>query len=371
MNGSGAAAERLLESTFSAPRALMVGRAALGLMAVLRTWRDERPVCLVAVPGAVCHEVILAIFSSGCQPAFCDVDPTTGLVTDSEWRRARLQGAEIAIVVHLYGNPASVSAVREIFPVSATLVIDDAAQALGSVCGGRPVGSAGDVGLLSFGHTKHISVGTAALLFREPQFASRVGAYLETAPLAGAELREALSADFRRRLDLARARVRAEGPAARAGFSGLLEGMEPVLRVASSPGACDQLLRQLPLYADAAQRRVAKAARWSQGLLGSPLVAVGMGMGCVPWRFTCRLPGSDWFIQHQLAEALRAKGMAVSNWYLPAHWFVTDAADLPGVERLSREVFQFWLDESISLESVARQAAMVQREFQHQAGLAQ
>jgi hypothetical protein len=35
------------------------------------------------------------------------------------------------------------------------------------------------------------------------------------------------------------------------------------------------------------------------------------------------------------------------------------AGSLPGVEQLAREVFQFWIDEATSLDTVRRQAAIV------------
>jgi hypothetical protein len=64
--------------------------------------------------------------------------------------------------------------------------------------------------------------------------------------------------------------------------------------------------------------------------------------------------------QHRLTAVLRACGMHVSNWYLPAHWFAgTGGAGLPGVERLSREVFQFWLDQATTHESIVQQAEAV------------
>ena len=57
--------------------------------------------------------------------------------------------------------------------------------------------------------------------------------------------------------------------------------------------------------------------------------------------------------QRKFAEGLRAKGMHVSQWYLPAHWFLAgNEEELPGVEQLAREVFQFWVDESTTTEAI-------------------
>jgi dTDP-4-amino-4,6-dideoxygalactose transaminase len=80
---------------------------------------------------------------------FCDVAITDGLVSSSEWARARALGANVALVVHLYGNPARVDEVRSIFPSPECLVVDDAAQALGSFSVAGLAGALGDAGLLS------------------------------------------------------------------------------------------------------------------------------------------------------------------------------------------------------------------------------
>ena len=87
------------------------------------------------------------------------------------------------------------------------------------------------------------------------------------------------------------------------------------------------------------------------------LVPVGMDFtekgGCVPWRFACRLPGSDWKIQQQIGDRLRNCGLDVSHWYLPGSWFLSNSmGQFPGAEQLAREVFQFWVDEYISISKI-------------------
>jgi dTDP-4-amino-4,6-dideoxygalactose transaminase len=190
----------LLEDMFEVRRAIPVARGALGLAAVLKVWRGTRQSCKVALPAAICHEVVVAVLAAGCEPLFCDVSVADGLVTDAEWRRARSSGAEVAIVVHLYGNPANTQAVRSLFPAPACLVIDDAAQALGSRSGTGLCGSGGDVGLLSFGPTKHIVAGGAALLFRDAVFAAETQRLVATFEPQPEELRARLAATSARRV---------------------------------------------------------------------------------------------------------------------------------------------------------------------------
>jgi hypothetical protein len=351
-----------LESTFGVARAISVNRAALGLVAVLRCWRRQHPQCRVAVSAAVCHDVIVAIQAAGCEIVFCDIDVATGLVGEREWRRARASGADVAVVVHLYGNAARLAPVRACFPAPACLLIDDAAQALGSESAEGRAGAGGDVGLLSFTRTKHLPLGNAALLFADPALCAEVEALLATCEPRPAQVRDQLSREFRRRLDAARARLWEAGDQGWRAFQGLLEDAEPTLFAPRSAVDTDVLLRGLREYPAAAATRVAKAALWESSLTGTGLKPVGMSVGCVPWRYTCRLPGLGWGGQRKLAEAMRAGGMEVSNWYLPAHWFLGHpAGSLPGVETLAREVFEFWVDDSVTPESIAGNSQTVGR----------
>jgi DegT/DnrJ/EryC1/StrS aminotransferase family len=355
---------RTLEDKFGVARAILTGRAALGLTAVLQCWKKRSKHCRVALPAAICHEVVVAVLTAGCEPIFCDVSPADGLVTESEWLRARSLGADVAVVVHLYGNAARLGPVRAIFPAPDCMVVDDAAQALGSYSAEGVAGAGGDVGLLSFGPTKQISVGNAALLFRSVIFAEEVGLLLDRIVAQPESVRHTLAVAFRSRLDAVRARLRSAGDQAALGFSGLLEGLQPILEVPLSRGVEGAILRALGGYAEAARVRVAKRDSWTRGIEGTGLQPVGMTGGCVPWRYVCRLPGLHWAGQYRLAESLRAAGMHVSNWYLPAHWFIgKPPGTMPGAETLAREVFQFWLDEEVTPVVLANNVSIVKQQI--------
>lgn len=351
---------RRLESDFNVARALPVARAALGLMAVLRCWVDSGNSSRVALSASVCHDVVAAVLGAGCEPVFCDINPVSGNVSEQEWARARAAGASAALVVHLYGNPVDISAVRRHFSSSACLIIDDAAQALGSSNAAGLVGGQGDVGLLSFGATKHIEAGGAAILFRDSVFAETVARTLASTEILPEVLRSAIYTRFRERLEAARARLRSEGETAVFAFHGLLDGYSPSLQIPFPVGAANAAGLAFEIYPQALEQRMQKSAAWAAGLKDSGLVPVGMGTGTVPWRYTCRLPGIDWKWQHRLGEEMRSRGLNVSHWYLPAHWMCGyGIRTLPGTELLAREVFQFWVDEHTSLETIKQGAATV------------
>jgi len=354
------AVERRLEADFAMAQAVFVGRAALGLASVLRCWSDRTQRDRIAVPAAVCHDVVLAILESGCTPVFCDIDPATGIVPHSEWARARAVGASVAIVVHLYGNPADATDVKRIFGDGDCLVVDDAAQAYGTSMHGIPAGAQGDVGLLSFGATKQISVGGAALLFRDSALGAEVRTAVASTEIASSSVRVALQTEFRRKLEAARALSRGRSDRRPEFFRGLMDGQEATLRIGPGDRYGAMVLRELDRYDVVAKERLAKRDIWVDSIRNLALEPVGMSGNGVPWRFVCRLPGINWSEQHLLGQAMRSRGMNVSHWYLPAHW-MHDAtpAVLPGVETLAREVFQFWIDEGTALEEVHRQGKVV------------
>lgn len=350
---------RHLEAMFEVEVALPVPRAALGLMAALLAWVKCGHAPAVALCANVCHDVVAAVSAAGCRPIFLDLDPATGLVPSEEWTRGRAAGASVALVVHLYGNPVDVSAARVAFPEGQCLVIDDAAQALGARLGDAQAGGQGDIGLLSFGPTKQIEGGGGVLLFRSRRLASDVTGQLQVIGPTDDATRAELLWRFRVRLERARANLRRSGVAAASSFSGLLDGYLPALTPAFPDGSSDIVLASLRDYGTASSVRIAKARLWAEELASAGLETVGTGEGAVPWRYTCRLPGIDWNAQHELAEAMRGRGVNVSHWYLPAHWmFGEPAGSLPGSEQLSREVFQFWVDAATSEATVREHAAI-------------
>ena len=347
---------RALESVFGRP-AILVGRASHALEVVLR---ELTPGGVVALSPIVCQDVIAAVLASGAAPWFVDIDPVIGQVPIREWERARACGASTAIVVHLFGNGADVPSVRKVFPEPECLVIDDAAQALGTRWRGRLAGTEGDLGLVSFGYSKQLDSGGAAVLTSNPRVAAILEALASQSAFATVEEIQAARTDFRRRLDRARSRLASEGRGAAPAFEGLLDNYAPSLHEPLEAHSVARLAETVPGLDVILARRREKADLWSALLADTPLTPVGMGPDEVPWRYTCRLPGLDWPDQHRIAQALRGEGVPVSTWYLPGQWFVRGHARLlPGAERLSREVFQFWVDDQTGEDDIVRQASRI------------
>jgi DegT/DnrJ/EryC1/StrS aminotransferase family len=357
-----------LLDTYGYPRGIAFGRAATGIALALRAWRGGAATLSVALPSIVCHDVLAAIIEAGCKPVFCDVNEADGLTPIEEWARALESGAKAVVMVHLFGNVADGEALRGLCTRRGALLIDDAAQALGSMRGGVLAGSFGDVGVLSFGATKHIEVGGAVLMFRDENLAQQVGDQLDWGIAANDEARLGALSSFRQGFVEARNALwntSKDLSVAQSKFVGLLDGYGPAVFRAWNQDWAEPILDKIDSYPKAAAERSRKASLWERLLDNARIEPVGMGEGCIPWRYTIRLPGIDWALQHEIGQGVRDLGYDVSHWYLPANWFLVaaEAHVSPHATRLASEIFQLWVTPETSDEAIAGAADAFRREL--------
>jgi dTDP-4-amino-4,6-dideoxygalactose transaminase len=98
----------------------------------------------------------LAIVMAGATPVFADIDPVR-LTIDPAAVAAAITTRTAAIVpVHLYGQPADMTALMAIARRHGLAVLEDCCQAHLATCGGRPVGSFGAAAAYSFYPTKNL-----------------------------------------------------------------------------------------------------------------------------------------------------------------------------------------------------------------------
>ena len=84
------------------------------------------------------------------------------------------------IVVHLYGMPAQMEAIMDLANTYQIPVIEDAAEALGSSIKGKPCGSFGDFGVLSFNGNKIITTSGGGALLSNDEKAIKEARFLAT-----------------------------------------------------------------------------------------------------------------------------------------------------------------------------------------------
>ena len=137
------------------------GTSALTLALVAGAQRAPGP---VALPAYCCYDIATAADGAGVQVLLYDLDPAT-LGPDLPTLRAALElGARTVVVAHLYGIPVDLTAIRSLTGRYDALLIEDAAQGPGAGFGGRPLGSLGSLGVLSFGRGKGVTCGRGGAL---------------------------------------------------------------------------------------------------------------------------------------------------------------------------------------------------------------
>ena len=157
--------------------ALSSGTAALHLaLLVLGVAAGDE----VLVPTMTFAAPAFAVTYVGAEPTFVDSDRASwnvdpGLVAATLAERAaagRLPAAVIA--VDLYGQCADYGRLVEICGEYGVPLIEDAAEALGATCRGRPAGAFGELGVLSFNGNKIVTTGGGGMIVTDrPDIAER------------------------------------------------------------------------------------------------------------------------------------------------------------------------------------------------------
>lgn len=99
----------------------------------------------------------------GAKPIFIDILPDTWCIDPSKIEAAITPKTKAIIAVHLYGNLCDMDAIMAIGKKYGLYVIEDAAEAIGSVYKGKKAGSIGDFGVFSFHGTKTVTTGEGGM----------------------------------------------------------------------------------------------------------------------------------------------------------------------------------------------------------------
>lgn len=118
----------------------------------------------VIVPDLTFVATVNAVAYTGATPIFADVDTETWCLDPEDTRKKITDKTRAIIPVHLYGHPADMDAINGIAKKYDLDVIEDAAEAHGSECYGKKVGSMGQAGIFSFYGNKTITTGEGGMI---------------------------------------------------------------------------------------------------------------------------------------------------------------------------------------------------------------
>jgi perosamine synthetase len=118
----------------------------------------------VIVPDATWVASVAPITYLGATPVFVDVLEDTWCIDPVAIEQAITEKTKAIIVVHLYGSMCEMDDILAIAKRNHLFVIEDAAEAIGSMYKGKLAGSMGDFGTFSFHGTKTITTGEGGML---------------------------------------------------------------------------------------------------------------------------------------------------------------------------------------------------------------
>jgi len=97
-----------------------------------------------------------SIVQVGARPVFADIDPLTFNLNPAKIEAAITAKTRAIMPVHLFGLPADLTPILEVAKAKRLIVIEDAAQAIGSRYGDRFAGTLGNYGCFSFFPSKNL-----------------------------------------------------------------------------------------------------------------------------------------------------------------------------------------------------------------------
>jgi perosamine synthetase len=148
----------------------------------------------VALPAYSCYDVAAAAVAAGVRVRLYDIEPESLAPALDSLESALRAGAEVVVVAHLFGLPVDWRSVATLCTSFGATLIEDAAQGFGASWEARPLGSLGELAVLSFGRGKGWTGGRGGALLAhgpwaqiaptEPLRPAAAGAAISTAALA-------------------------------------------------------------------------------------------------------------------------------------------------------------------------------------------
>ncbi len=118
----------------------------------------------VIVPTFTYIASVNAVVYTGATPVFADSLEDTWQIDPEDVRRRITTKTRAIIAVHLYGHPCNMDRLMAVAREHELFIVEDCAEALGSLYNNRHVGSFGDIATFSFFGNKTITTGEGGMV---------------------------------------------------------------------------------------------------------------------------------------------------------------------------------------------------------------
>lgn len=118
----------------------------------------------VIVPSFTYIASVNAIQYTGAKPIFAESDLTTWQIDPNKTEEIITPKTKAIMVVHLYGQPCEMDSIKKIAAKHKLFIIEDCAEAFGSLYNGKHVGTIGEIATFSFFGNKTITTGEGGMV---------------------------------------------------------------------------------------------------------------------------------------------------------------------------------------------------------------
>ncbi|MFY9853467.1 MAG: DegT/DnrJ/EryC1/StrS family aminotransferase [Terracidiphilus sp.] len=321
-----AAFESAFAAYHSVPHAVAVSSGTAGLhLALLTLGIGEGHE--VIVPSFAFVAVANAVLQVRATPVFAEIDPVTLNLDPAAVARTITPRTRAILVVHTFGIPAEVDALRDLARRHSLVIIEDACEAIGAEFDHQRAGSFGDMAVFGFYPNKQLTTGEG-------------GAVLAHSSAHADRLRS-----LRNQGRGPQRQVFVDGVEGRQPSSGWLDHSEVGYNYRLSELACALGRVQLSRIAEMLALRQAAAARYDtllHGIPGLELPPLTLPRRTISWFvYVVRLP--ELVNRDHVQAELARRGIASARYFAPIHlqpaWRshpCADAASLPVTESIAR-----------------------------------
>lgn len=155
--------EREYAAYVGAPFASAISSGTIALAAALMAL-DLEPGDEVLVPDFTMAGTPNAVLLAGGVPVFVDIDARTLTMDPHAAEAAITSRTRVVLPVHFNGRPADMAALGTLADRHGLIIVEDAAQALGSRLNGQHLGTFGALGCFSLATTKVITTGQGGMI---------------------------------------------------------------------------------------------------------------------------------------------------------------------------------------------------------------
>lgn len=155
-------------------RKVLLTHSCTGALEMCALLCDLKPGDEVIMPSYTFVSTANAFLLRGARPVFVDIRPDTLNLDENLVEEAVTTRTRVIVPVHYAGVACAMDSLLALARDHGLRVVEDAAQGIGATYKGRPLGSLGDLGTLSFHETKNLISGEGgALVIQDEELLAR------------------------------------------------------------------------------------------------------------------------------------------------------------------------------------------------------